>query len=120
MSNVTTLKWFHFDQNNSGGYFITNDVVAEDVYIQAENAEQAVARAKAIFAPYSAYCECCGERWSYYVRDKDGYDVPTNYDVPITDMTAGPFRKQAKLHHYDGTVEVFYYAQPIDLLTERS
>ncbi len=48
-----TLKWWHFSQNNSGGYFIINESGAEDVYIQAPTAELARDRAKVIFADYS-------------------------------------------------------------------
>ena len=108
-TNPITLKWFHFDQNNSGGYFIVNDTVAEDVYIQAENAEQATVRAEAILEPYSEYCHCCGERWSYYIGDDDGYDVPTKYATPITNVRASTYHKQARLHHDDGTVETYFY-----------
>lgn len=115
MSDVATLKWFHFAQNNSGGYFIVNDVVAEDVFIQAASAEEASQRAVKLFEPYSEYCECCGERWSYYMND-DGYDVPTMYDTPITDVRASTYHKQARLHHYDGVIETFFYHQPADLL----
>ena len=102
-------KWFHFSQNNSGGYFIVNEQVAEDVYVQAENAQQAAARAAVIFEPYSEFCECCGERWSFYVHDDDGYDEPTNYATPIMQVVAGRYRTQARLHHINGTVETYFY-----------
>jgi biotin carboxylase len=104
------MKWFHYDQNNSGGYFIVNDVVAEDVYIQAPSAAEAEERAEEIFEPYSQFCDCCGRRWTFgYMSDADGYDVPTNYDVPITEVIATKYRKQARLHHADGSVESFNY-----------
>jgi hypothetical protein len=117
MQQLTPLKWFHYDQNNSGGYFIVNDVVAEDVYIQAPSAAEAEERAEQIFEPYSEFCDCCGERWFLgYVRDVDGYDVPTNYGTPITEVTATAFREQARLHHYDGRVETVVYAQTPQLI----
>lgn len=108
-ATATTPKWFHFGQNNSGGYFIVNEQVAEDVYIQAENAQQAAARAAVIFEPYSEFCECCGERWSFYVDEDDGYDVPTKYDVDIDEIVAEHFSKQARLHHLDGNIETVFY-----------
>lgn len=105
------LKWFHYRQNNSGGYFIINNTVAEDVYIQAPSAAEAEERAEAIFAEYSEYCECCGRRWSTgYMHDDDGTDVPCLYGTPITEEEATYFREQARLHHYDGRVESFNYA----------
>lgn len=116
MGDVATLKWFHFDQNNSGGYFIVNDVVAEDVFIQEASAEEASQRAVKLFEPYSEYCECCGERWYPHARESEGYDVPTRYGRPITEQGPGLFRKQARLHHYDGVIETFFYHQPAGLL----
>lgn len=106
--NTTNLKWFHFSQSNSGGYFIVNEVVAEAVYIQAESAEQASARAEVIFAPYSEFCECCGERWPTTAWE-GGFDVPTRYDTPATEIVADLFRKQARLHHLDGNIETLFY-----------
>lgn len=110
MNNVTALKWFHYDQNNSGGYFIIDDEVAEDVFIQAPSAAEAEERANALFDGCSEYCECCGPRWSTgYVSDKDGTDVPMRYGTPITEETASAYRNQARLHYYDGRIEAVKY-----------
>jgi hypothetical protein len=117
MTNPITLKWFHFNQNNSGGYHIVNEVVAEDVYIQAPNADEAAARAEVILEPYSEYCHCCGERWWFHVNDDDGHAVPTLYATPITDVTASTYHKQARLHHDDGTVETYFYPTTVGQLT---
>ena len=57
------LKWYHFRQNNSGGYFINNDNVGEDVFIQASSVSEVKQKAEEIFDEYREYCECCGERW---------------------------------------------------------
>jgi hypothetical protein len=103
-----SAKWFHFSQNNSGGFFITNEAVAEDVYIQAESADHAADRAVGIFADYSEFCECCGERWSTTPWD-DGYDVPTKYDIAVSDYPADHWHKQARLHHLDGNIETVFY-----------
>lgn len=106
---VVHLKWFNFSQNNSGGYFIKNDTVDEEVFIQARNAAEAISTAERLFAPYSEYCECCGERWSYWVTDEDGCEQPSLYGIPISDAMATWCRKQAKLHYYDGRVQTFVF-----------
>jgi hypothetical protein len=101
------LKWYHFSQNNSGGYFIQNDTVAEDVFIQATCEEEACRIASDLFEDYSDYCECCGERWSYYYIEEA--DVPSRYGVPITEKyDRWGEDAYAVLHHYDNTVTKFY------------
>ena len=100
-----SMKWFEFSQNNSGGYFIDNDDVCETVFIQARSAYEALNMAKFLFEPYSEYCGCCGERWSYYVDDSDGTDVPMIYGVSIYEAAEGLFRKKCILHYADGRVE---------------
>lgn len=77
------LKWFHYNQNNSGGYFIQNDVVAEDVFVQAFSAAEASAIVSPALEEYSQYCECCGERWYYWQDDEDGTDEPEKYGESI-------------------------------------
>lgn len=77
---VVNLKWFLFDQNNSGGYYVTDDYVASKVWIQARNAEEAISRMEAILENTDlSYCDCCGPRWSPYVWDADGRNEPMHY-----------------------------------------
>lgn len=103
-------KFYRFNQNNSGGYFEKNkkDGIAEDVFIEAISAEEARNKAKNLFDNYSDYCECCGERWSYY---EDGTDEPLVCGKPVAEVIAEAikknswFRKTAAIHHYDGKVE---------------
>lgn len=99
------LKWWHFSQNNSGGYFIDNDVVSHDVFIQARNAEEAEAKAAKIFEPYSAYCGCCGERWCTSCYEDEGTDNPEKNGKPLSVTTKDMFNKTYILHHFDGRVE---------------
>lgn len=103
------LLWFHFNQNNSGGYFINDEMVCEEVFIQARNAAEAVTKADALFDSRSDHCACCGARWSTWVDDKDGTPTPTVYGDPIESVEAGYFRKEARLHHFDGRVETFKF-----------
>ncbi len=99
------LKWFMFSQNNSGGSFVENDVVCEYVGIQARNAAEAIRMAQHLFEPYSDYCPCCGERWSYYVDDDDGFDVPSIYGESIYEAKKQWYREKVILHYADGKVE---------------
>lgn len=76
--------WYGFDQNNSGGYFERDDFVADVVFVQAMDSDQAETIMRDLIDKADAwnYCDCCGERWSFWrVR---GYEVPTRYDEPVT------------------------------------
>lgn len=109
-SIAVCLKWFRFRQNNSGGYFISDDMVCEEVFIQDVSAEHAVIRANAIFADRSEYCECCGERWSTeYVSDDDGTVEPECYGVSIYQTARGYFQNEARLHYFDGRVVAYRF-----------
>lgn len=77
-SPMTMSKFYHFDQNNSGGDF---DVDAEKgigvhVLIEAVTADQANDIAKNIGLYFDGVdegldCACCGNRW-YPCDDNDG------------------------------------------------
>ncbi len=106
------LKWFAFDQNNSGGRFVHDDNVAECVFIQDVTAKRAVSRAEE-FCDNSDSCPCCGDRWSIYVVcDDDGTDEPSMYDKTIWAVEPNRHRKQAKLHYFDGTVVTYTFGDP--------
>ena len=102
------LKWFNFNQNNSGGYYIENDEVGSDVYIQAVDAKTANHKAEHVFSDHSKYCDCCGERWSYYIDDDDGYEIPTKYGKSIEEDSPR-FGKTAILYHANGKVERYTF-----------
>ena len=112
-SEPVSPRWWCFGQNNSGGYFITNDTVAEYVFIQARNATEAVAKAEAVFVDHSEYCDCCGERWSYDVGEDDGKQTPEIYGTRIENVEPGSFRKEARLHHFDGHIQAYKFGEPI-------
>ena len=105
---VVKLKWFCFRQNNSGGHFVVDDVQAHDVYVQAATADEAWNRIKDQL-DYS-YCHCCGERWSNWLDDDDGCDVPTKYDEVMWNRKPDNwFNDEARLHFYDGRVTAYFY-----------
>ena len=113
--NNVKLKWFEFDQNNSGGYYIENDVVGSKIFVQAPSAKEACDIAAELTEPYSEYCECCGERWWIFKSEHDGYDVPTVYQKPI--VSNGRFNENAL--SLFGKQAVFYpYNKPPLILTK--
>lgn len=40
------LKWYEFDQNNSGGYFDVTDTVCHKLYIEAHSPKEAIEKAE--------------------------------------------------------------------------
>lgn len=103
------LKWYELDQNNSGGYFIRNDVVRSTVLIQAISPEDAEAKANLIVAGYTSYCDCCGERWSIWFVESDGKEVPSIYGTPIEEVKADWFNTDAVLYYFDGTKRYYKF-----------
>lgn len=55
-----TKRWYHFRQNNSGGYF---NLPGVSVYIRADSSEEAWSRLSEQPGFSEEFCECCGERW---------------------------------------------------------
>ncbi|MGJ0846546.1 DUF7296 family protein [Tissierella praeacuta] len=72
--------FYDISQNNSGGYYILNDDVAEFLIIEAENNSQANDILYEITESYSEYCPCCGERWGEFYGE--GTCRPTIYGKP--------------------------------------
>lgn len=105
-----SLKWWVFDQNNSGGYFIQNEDVDHYVAVQAVEVQHAKQRAYEIFEDYSDYCECCGERWCVWMDEDDGYPVPHIYEKPYTETKKSYYRENMILHYIDGTKEKYVFA----------
>jgi hypothetical protein len=67
-------KFFHFHQNNSGGFFEVNDTVDEGGCVfEAKNAKDANAKAEkaGVFSFWS--CECCGARFSEQWDSEEGH-----------------------------------------------
>ena len=84
------MKYYTFNQNNSGGGFHTDEAVAEYVIIQAYSAEDANERAENIGIYFNGVdsgmdCPCCGDRW-YHVSERDGYSVPAIYGTPLEEL----------------------------------
>ncbi|WWO62250.1 hypothetical protein [Vibrio phage vB_VcM_SY] len=101
------MKWFSYSQNNSGGYFIRNDIVADYVLIQAESAEIADEKMLELSSDYCESCPCCGDRWWIDSRDESGTDEPMYYTSKIREKFDPIFSKEAfaYLYHADGKKE---------------
>lgn len=61
-------KYYHYDQNNSGGVFEVTEFVAPNVIIEADSPEEAkqLAIDMGIYFDGCASgedCSCCGDRW---------------------------------------------------------
>jgi len=101
--------FYHFNQNNSGGYFVENkdNGVGSDVIIEATDSTKANALFFALgdkVSGFEEFCDCCGERW-YPVDDSDGKDVPTIYGEPVNECKSRPYRAGCFIHHLNGTIE---------------
>lgn len=80
MNQVGLLKWYKFDQNNSGGSFDEDKKVCPRVFIQALSAEDANQKAESLGIYFNGVeegqdCECCGDRW-YPVDDSLDFPLP--------------------------------------------
>ena len=101
-------KFYHYDQNNSGGYFVRDkeNGITTDVIIEASDNEESWAILREIGARVDGfwdYCSCCGERW--YDYPGQGKDEPSIYGEPINIQTKGLFREECYVHYKDGTIK---------------
>lgn len=100
--------FFTVRQNNSGGYFIQNEMVDEYLCVEANTIKEAEKRIEEITKDYSDFCPCCGERWSTWFNEDDGKDFPHDGygDAFVDGQTYINSRKgAAKIHYLDGRVE---------------
>lgn len=118
------LKWFTYDQNNSGGDFVFNPAagISAKVIVQARDCREANYRAERIGLYFggSGDCSCCGDRW-YELYDTEGFNLPWIYeDCSITEWMSSPYfmkwmgpdRPEVYVHQYDDTFLGFVYGTP--------
>lgn len=125
------MKYYTYDQNNSGGSFDFDDKagISTKVIIQADDPKHADYRAQRIglYFDGSGDCSCCGDRWSAqdygWGAHDSGTDEPEIYTgVGIQDwMTSewfmkwmGPDRPEVYVHLADGRFAGFVYGDPRD------
>lgn len=76
--------FYHFRQNNSGGYFARQCgryTIAPSVIIEAPDADAANQRAEEMGLFRMLYCACCGQRFRR-VESCDGVETLALYGVP--------------------------------------
>lgn len=115
------VKFYWFDQNNSGGYWVKDENFGENVLIEARSTGEAN---EILFhklgALYHGSCECCGERWSHLWEEYDDYrtfptaDAAKAKAAPQPDAERSWSRKGDELviHYLDGRVEWFNRRAP--------
>ncbi len=79
----TNSKFFEISQNNSGGSFITNDVLCHRLFIEADSYEEAILKAEGLGCYWNGVeggcdCECCGDRWYQPHREIDLANMVTD------------------------------------------
>lgn len=82
-----TLKWYHYNQNNSGGYFVDP---AQHVWVQGTSADDVERRFEALGFDDS-FCLCCGERWSGPWGEDDLTEQPEYYGKKLTELDEKPW-----------------------------
>lgn len=90
------MSYYVYDQNNSGGFYITNDDVMSVVIVEADNFDEATETISKIVDDYSDFCCCCGQRWSIY--DPRVYKTVSVPDVEL--------EGKALLYRKDGTKKI--------------
>jgi len=100
------MPFFHFSQNNSGGFFIENDRVQSHVIVEAANADEANARAKEVGIYFNGCyiaedCDCCGDRW-YSVCSTEAEAVPSIYGTPVEEFEYRGYNRGAWVYYSDG------------------
>lgn len=105
-NNTKTPRWFEFQQNNSGGSFVTDDAegIGPHVWIQAYTPEQAndIAETKGIYfdgCQTGGDCPCCGDRWYRVWDGEDGSDT-----VEVSEEWDFNWHDTVYAHSLDGTI----------------
>ena len=102
-------KFYHFDQNNSGGDFVVNDDVCHHVFIEAHSVEEANLLADNFGIYFDGCntgedCSCCGDRW-HPVSNYDGKTKPKIYGVDVRKAFEGMFNTDCIIHYLNGKKE---------------
>lgn len=116
-------KFYEFDQNNSGGYFVEDDKLCHRLFIEATTLEEAIDKVEGLGVYFNGCedgidCSCCGDRW-YEPWGDDGLTFPYTYSEAKTFQTIEEFaqylaakygwtKPDARIFYKDGrVVEIF-------------
>lgn len=114
------MGFYEFNQNNTGGSFITDEKLCHRVVIEANDAKEAIDLAEDMGVYFNGCddgidCPCCGDRW-YEPYNEDTYpkkygenivNTPEDYYQVLADQY-GWTTPDARIFYLDGKVnEVF-------------
>ena len=74
------MKYLKLRQNNSGGYFVIDDVQANYVIIECESVKDEHVT-DIVDSLDDNSCACCGQRWCYYADDGDLEDTIEKWNI---------------------------------------
>lgn len=100
-------------QNNSGGSLYENDYVRSTVIVEANNEKDAISKMRQITEDYDAYCECCGERWSFDWGLEAKETACNEYGTPIEQVEPSYYRKDCIIYYLDGTKKIYNFATKV-------
>ena len=93
-------KFFHFSQNNSGGFFHVDEVVDEGGCVfEASSPKEANKRAKKAGVFSRSFCDCCGPRFS------EAFDSDTGFNSAEEAVDSHWSSSPVVVHFKDGAVK---------------
>jgi len=113
------MKWYYWDQNNSGGVFDVDETLCHRLFIEAETYQEAETKALKMGVYYNGAecdgpdCPCCGDRW--YVGNEVKKSNLAAYKVNSVEEYAqvlankyGFTKPDARLFYSSGEVKEVY------------
>lgn len=109
------LRFFEYDQNNSGGSFVFDERLglSTRVFIQAKDAMEANREALGIgiYFDGDGDCSCCGNRWDEASSWSNDYSAE-ELEAYLEDYVTGPYftkwmepgRPEVFIHYMDGRI----------------
>ena len=112
------MKFFKFDQNNSGGSFDADDKVCHRVIVEAKDTDEAIDIAENLGIYFDGCetgmdCDCCGDRWHRPWGDEGmvfpySYGVYTKEEADVMVKEYGCITKPADKKYRDRDTEVLF------------
>lgn len=109
---MNQLKWYHYNQNNSGGSFDVNDKLCGNVYVQAPTITVANALAEDMGIYFDGVatgcdCDCCGDRW-YSPEELNKSDWEVKESAQNHADKYSWTKPAARMFYLNGVVEEFF------------
>lgn len=110
--------FYHFNQNNSGGWCHNDEDLCHHVIIEAENASEANARAEGLGIYFDGVengrdCECCGDRWyPVWGQGDDEPQIHGEHPATYDELFVEPGEVFCRVFYIDGRVAEFRKPAP--------